>query len=143
LADDELLDDNGNKFSLLTANFADIQNSRSMTRLREDFLAGRKPQTCRKCWNEERAGRTSKRMHTLNRMKHMGISDHWTADAKPLMFLDLKLGNICNLKCRICGSWSSSQFATEELNDMHPSEDKKKTFPYQMLRAGAWPREND
>jgi MoaA/NifB/PqqE/SkfB family radical SAM enzyme len=143
LADDELLDDNGNKFSLLTANFANIQNSRSMTRLREDFLAGRKPQTCRKCWNEERAGRTSKRMHTLNRMKHMGISDQWTADAKPLMFLDLKLGNICNLKCRICGSWSSSQFAAEELNDMHPSEDKKKTFPYQMLRAGAWPREND
>jgi MoaA/NifB/PqqE/SkfB family radical SAM enzyme len=67
----------------------------------------------------------------------------WTADAKPLMFLDLKLGNICNLKCRICGSWSSSQFATEELNDTNPAEDKKKTFPYQMLRAGAWPKENE
>jgi glutamate-1-semialdehyde 2,1-aminomutase len=25
---------------------------------------------------------------------------------------------------------------------MHPDEDKKKSFPYQMLRAGAWPREN-
>jgi organic radical activating enzyme len=143
LADDELLDNNGQKFSLLTANFADIQNSRSMTELRKDFLAGCKPQTCRKCWNEERAGRTSKRMHTLNRLKHMDMGTEWTTDAKPLMFLDLKLGNICNLKCRICGSWSSSQFATEELNDMHPSEDKKKTFPYQMLRAGAWPREND
>jgi MoaA/NifB/PqqE/SkfB family radical SAM enzyme len=142
LADDELVDDAGHKFSLLNANFADIQNSRAMTQLREEFLAGKKPQTCRKCWNEERSGRTSKRMHTLDRMKHMGISDEWTADAKPLMFLDLKLGNICNLKCRICGSWSSSQFATEELNDMHPDEDKKKSFPYQMLRAGAWPREN-
>ncbi len=142
LADDELLDDSGNKFSLLTADFASIQNSQAMTRLREEFLAGRKPQTCRKCWNEERSGRTSKRMHTLDRMKHMGISDEWTTEAKPLMFLDLKLGNICNLKCRICGSWSSSQFATEELNDMHPDSDKKKTFPYQMLRAGAWPREN-
>jgi MoaA/NifB/PqqE/SkfB family radical SAM enzyme len=76
-------------------------------------------------------------------MKHMGITGDWTADAKPLMFLDLKLGNICNLKCRICGSWSSSQFATEELNDMNPAEDKKKSFPYQMLRAGAWPRENE
>jgi MoaA/NifB/PqqE/SkfB family radical SAM enzyme len=76
-------------------------------------------------------------------MKHMGISGEWTADAKPLMFLDLKLGNICNLKCRICGSWSSSQFATEELNDMHPDDNKKKSFPYQMLRAGAWPRENE
>jgi MoaA/NifB/PqqE/SkfB family radical SAM enzyme len=70
----------------------------------------------------------------------------WTVDAKPLMFLDLKLGNICNLKCRICGSWSSSQFAAEELADMGSSvsaDEKKKTFPYQMLRAGAWPRENE
>jgi len=142
LADDELVDDNGEKFSLLTADFASIQNSRAMTHLREEFLAGKKPQTCRKCWMEERAGRTSKRMHTLDRMKHMGISDEWSTEAKPLMFLDLKLGNICNLKCRICGSWSSSQFATEELADMHPDEDKKKSFPYQMLRAGAWPREN-
>jgi MoaA/NifB/PqqE/SkfB family radical SAM enzyme len=142
LADDELVDNSGTKFSLLTADFEDIQNSDSMRSLREQFLAGEQPQTCRKCWNEERAGRTSKRMHTLNRLKHVIGDEPWTADAKPLMFLDLKLGNICNLKCRICGSWSSSQFATEELNDMHPDDDKKKTYPYQMLRAGAWPREN-
>ena len=141
LADDELVDDEGNKFSLLTADFADIQNSASMRGLREQFLAGEQPQTCRKCWNEERSGRTSKRMHTLDRMKHMGITSDWTADAKPLMFLDLKLGNICNLKCRICGAWSSSQFATEEINQL-PREKQKQSFPYQMLRAGAWPREN-
>ena len=142
LADDELTDDDSNKFSLLTADFASIQNSRAMTQLRQEFLDGKRPQTCRKCWNEERAGRTSKRMHTLDRMKHMGISGEWTRDAKPLMFLDLKLGNICNLKCRICGSWSSSQFATEEINDAPPAE-KKSTYAYQMLRAGAWPRENE
>jgi MoaA/NifB/PqqE/SkfB family radical SAM enzyme len=108
LADDEIVDNNNEKFSLMTADFQDIQNSDHMRTLREQFLAGEKPQTCRRCWMEERAGRTSKRMHTLDRMKHMGISSDWTADAKPLMFLDLKLGNICNLKCRICGSWSSS-----------------------------------
>lgn len=142
LADDELVDDAGNKFSLLSADFASIQNSASMRTLREQFLQGEQPQTCRKCWNEERAGRTSKRMHTLDRMKHMGISEEWTGDAKPLMFLDLKLGNICNLKCRICGSWSSSQYATEEINQLPPAE-KKLSYAYQMLKAGAWPRENE
>jgi MoaA/NifB/PqqE/SkfB family radical SAM enzyme len=142
LADDEITDDQGNKFELLTANFADVQNSQHMRGLRQQFLDGEKPQTCRKCWNEERSGRTSKRMHTLNRLKNMLPAQEWTADAKPLMFLDLKLGNICNLKCRICGSWSSSQFATEDLNQMHPHEDKKGSQPYLMLRAGAWPREN-
>ena len=141
LADDEIVDDAGEKFQLATADFADIQNSAHMRSLRQEFLAGQRPQTCRKCWNEERAGRTSKRMHTLDRMKHMGISSEWTADAKPLMFLDLKLGNICNLKCRICGSWSSSQFATEEINQL-PRDQQKSSHAYQMLRAGAWPREN-
>jgi MoaA/NifB/PqqE/SkfB family radical SAM enzyme len=143
LADDEIVDNNGNKFELATAKFDDIQDSDHMRKLRQQFLDGEKPQTCRKCWNEERSGRTSKRMHTLNRLKHVLHDSDWTVDAKPLMFLDLKLGNICNLKCRICGSWSSSQFATEELNDIGTDEDKKKTFPYQMLRAGAWPKENE
>ena len=142
LADDEIVDNNGNKFELLTADFKDIQNSNHMTALRQQFLDGKQPQTCRKCWNEERAGRTSKRMHTLDRMKHMNISSEWTTDAKPLMFLDLKLGNICNLKCRICGSWSSSQFATEEINQL-PREEQKKSHAYTMLRAGSWPKENE
>lgn len=141
LADDELVDNEGNKFSLLSADFADVQNSNAMRDLRQQFLDGKRPQTCRKCWNEERAGRTSKRMHTLNRLKHIVTDTEWTADAKPLMFLDLKLGNICNLKCRICGSWSSSQFATEEINQLPPAE-KKSSYAYQMLRAGAWPQEN-
>jgi MoaA/NifB/PqqE/SkfB family radical SAM enzyme len=66
----------------------------------------------------------------------------WTEHARPLMFLDLKLGNICNLKCRICGSWSSSTFATEELANLSTNEDRKTNHHYQMLRQGAWPREN-
>jgi MoaA/NifB/PqqE/SkfB family radical SAM enzyme len=141
LADDEIVDSNSVKFNLKSANFKDIQNSEYMYQLRQEFLAGNKPDTCRKCWNEEKSGRTSKRMHTLDRLKHMGISSEWTQDAKPLMFLDLKLGNICNLKCRICGSWSSSQFASEEIAQLS-SEEKKKSHAYTMLKAGAWPREN-
>ena len=141
LADDEITNDDGEKFHLASARFNDIQESAYMRRLRQQFLQAQKPQTCRKCWNEERAGRTSKRMHTLDRLKHMIQDTEWTDAAKPLQFLDLKLGNICNLKCRICGSWSSSQFATEEVNDAPPAE-KKKTFAYTMLQAGAWPRES-
>jgi MoaA/NifB/PqqE/SkfB family radical SAM enzyme len=141
LADDEICNDSGEKFSLLSANFAEIQNSADMQQLRTQFLQGNKPQTCRKCWNEERAGRTSKRMHTLDRLKHILGEQTWTQDAKPLMFLDLKLGNICNLKCRICGSWSSSLFASEVITFL-PQEEKKKSHAYTMLKAGAWPQEN-
>jgi MoaA/NifB/PqqE/SkfB family radical SAM enzyme len=143
LAIDEIVDDSGKKFKLIESTFDEIQSSRHLTILRQQFLDGHQPDTCRRCWAEEDAGRTSKRMHTLERLKHMGISDHWTADAKPLMFLDLKLGNICNLKCRICGSWSSSTFATEELNFIANRSQKKTSFHYQMLKDGAWPRNSE
>jgi len=141
LADDEISNNQNVKYNLLTDNLVEVQQSQYMQNLRQQFLDGNKPQTCRKCWNEERSGRTSKRMHTLDRLKHSITYDDWTTDAKPLLFLDLKLGNICNLKCRICGSWSSSQIASEELKWVDKDQ-QKETFAYQMLRAGSWPREN-
>jgi organic radical activating enzyme len=135
------VDNDGNKFTLATAEFLDIQRSNHMQKLRSDLLDGKKPTTCRKCWNEEESGRTSKRMHTLDRLKHSLKDESWTTDPKSLMFLDLKLGNICNLKCRICGSWSSSQFAGEEISFLLRAE-QKSSYAYKMLRAGAWPKEN-
>jgi len=144
LAGEEIVDDAGEKFELSTADLGQVQQSQYMIQLRQEFLDGKKPRTCRKCWNEERAGRTSKRMHTLDRLKHMIPDEEWTVDAKPLMFLDLKLGNICNLKCRICGSWSSSTFAVEELTYVSRDEEvKKNSFHYTMLKKGAWPKENE
>jgi MoaA/NifB/PqqE/SkfB family radical SAM enzyme len=142
LAEEEIVDINGNKFDLsMSAELADIQDSNYMRGLRKQFLRAEQPDTCRKCWAEEDAGRTSKRMHTLDRLKHMIPDTEWTQDPKPLMFLDLKLGNICNLKCRICGSWSSSTFAVEEI-EFSPIAQKKTGFHYQMLRQGAWAKDN-
>lgn len=137
LAEDEIKDELGNKYKLIATDLETVQNSEYMQRLRQQFLDKEQPQTCRKCWNEERAGRTSKRMHTLERLKHIVTDTEWTADAKSLMFIDFKLGNICNLKCRICGSWSSSSYAAEEVKF-----EGKDSFHYQMLKEGAWPREN-
>jgi MoaA/NifB/PqqE/SkfB family radical SAM enzyme len=141
LADDEIVDNAGNKFHLSSADFDEIQRSEHMIDLRQQFLKGEQPTTCRKCWNEELGGRTSKRMHTLDRLKHVLHDTTWSQDAKPLVFLDLKLGNICNLKCRICGSWSSSQSAAEEIK-WTPRDQQKQTFAYQMLQAGGWPRQS-
>lgn len=142
LAEEEIKDIHGNKFDLgKSAELSDIQDSNYMRDLRNRFLRAEQPDTCRKCWAVEDAGGTSKRMHTLNRLKHIVPDSEWTQDPKPLMFLDLKLGNICNLKCRICGSWSSSTFAVEEI-EFTPIAQKKTSFHYQMLKQGAWARDN-
>lgn len=137
LADDEVSDEYDQPYSLTETPLSEIQNSEWMQHLRAKFLNGEKPATCRKCWREEEVGRTSKRMHTLDRLKHIIVDEEWTTEAKPLRFLDLKLGNICNLKCRICGSWSSSTFATEELENV---KSKKDSWHYVMLSQGRWPR---
>lgn len=134
----EVIDDNGIKISAGETALVDIQSTRHMRDLRKSFLEGHAPSDCQRCWDEEQAGRTSKRQHTLNRLQHVVPDREWTTEAGPLMFLDLKLGNICNLKCRICGSWSSSTFAAEEIRYQ---SDKKHNFHYAMMTMGRWPRE--
>ena len=144
LASEEIRDKQGNKFDLSqAAKLTDIQNSEGMRSLRADFLAEKLPESCKNCWAEEDTGRTSKRMHTLERLKHIIPDTEWTEDAKPLMFLDLKLGNICNLKCRICGSWSSSSYAVEEVKFAPKDDFRIGTHHYTMLKQGAWARDNN
>jgi len=141
MAHDEIRDEYGAKYDLNHTDLNTIYHSQYMQDLRRDFRNGEKPSTCNRCWEEEAAGRTSKRMHTRVRLKELYEQVDWNNDdPDQLWFVDLKLGNICNLKCRICGSWSSSKWAEEELAYMPNLKDKKSHIAYQWLRAGAWPR---
>jgi MoaA/NifB/PqqE/SkfB family radical SAM enzyme len=142
LAKDEIVNTNGVKYDLNTHTLEEIYHSEYMQLLRQDFLAGNKPATCQRCWDEEAAGRVSKRMNSRIRLKEYYDSVDWlNINPDQLWFIDLKLGNICNLKCRICGSWSSSPWAQEEIAYI-PGINKKEHLAYTYLKQGAWPREN-
>jgi MoaA/NifB/PqqE/SkfB family radical SAM enzyme len=142
LAKDEIVDANGVKYNLNTHTLEEIYHSEYMQLLRQDFLAGNKPATCQRCWDEEAAGRISKRMNSRIRLKEYYDNVDWpNLNPDQLWFIDLKLGNICNLKCRICGSWSSSKWAKEEI-DYVPKIDRKEHLAYKFLQDGAWPRES-
>jgi len=146
LAKDEItyLDEQGveQKYNLKDHTLEEIYHSRYMQLLRRDFLYGQKPATCERCWNEEAAGRVSKRMNSRIRLKEYYDNVDWNnLNPDQLWFIDLKLGNICNLKCRICGSWSSSKWAKEEI-DYVPGIDRKTHLAYKFLQEGAWPRES-
>ena len=144
MAHDEITDTDGVKYDLNTADLTTIYRSEYMQKLRRQFRAGEKPATCSRCWDEEVAGRSSKRIHSQVRLKELYAQVDWANDTPDqLWFIDLKLGNICNLKCRICGSWSSSKWAEEELNYMSKGSDKKSHIAYQWLKQGAWPRNKD
>ena len=97
--------DSGEKFTLSKDTLSDVWNSNSIGNLREQLLSGKKPSACSACWKEEDYGKESKRIRENSR---------WGIDPTPkLKFLDLKLGNTCNLKCRICNPASSSNWIKE------------------------------
>lgn len=148
LAEEEIVDSNGNKMTVREHSLQDIFNGDYMQNLRQQFRRGEKPKTCKKCWVEEAAGRRSKRINTQVKFKE-DIKDVPVLQdtVNDLWFLDLKLGNICNLKCRICGSWSSSKWAAEEIDYLKAQgasrEEQRQHTAYQMLKQGAWPRESE
>lgn len=108
-----------------------------MENLRHEFLDGKQPQTCKKCWDSESAGAVSKRMQSVMRY---GSADKVLSGDLAIQFLDMKLGNICNIKCRVCGDVSSSQWATETFK--HATWDYKPRYQI-VSKSGRWPRENN
>ena len=113
-------------------------DSEYMDNLRQQFIDGDKPEGCERCWLEEENGKKSKREYMLEKFSEVTV-DYSSSKGKELIFIDLKLGNICNLKCRICGSWSSSKWAKEELDY---EEDSTDHIARDWLKRGQWPRES-
>lgn len=100
--------DDGTEFSLAVDSFSDVWESNDIRALRNDLLNGVQHKACQACWNEEALGKKSKRNRENERW-----GDQYGTEPK---FLDLKLGNTCNLKCRICGPGSSSKWMKESVD---------------------------
>ena len=101
---------NSTVWHLNDSTLSDVFQSNYMKQLRSDFKAGKKPASCKKCWDEEDAGIKSKRIHWAETFsQHDEVSNTIFIDDTvnaSVQYVDLKLGTICNLKCRICGSAS-------------------------------------
>lgn len=81
--------------------------------LRRKFLDGAYIPECGNCWREEDSNKVSKRMRSN---KQFDISKYnLELDNFNLRYLDLKLGNTCNLKCVSCNSEYSSKWLSDEL----------------------------
>lgn len=78
-------------------------------KLKQDFLDGKKPEGCSRCWKDEELGVESKRQRDWRHIFNEQVPDLTTFKAICIPF-----GNICNLACRICKSYASSKWAAEE-----------------------------
>ena len=102
--------------NIVDTDIDDIRNHPTYVELRRSMLAGEKHPMCKLCWDEEEVGRHSKRVSqskiyadTINRIidyeDKSGLID---VNHFPVNYLDLRLGNLCNLACRMCGPGDSS-----------------------------------
>ena len=89
-------------------------NSVELNQLRSEFIAGDRPDACRRCWAEEDAGKLSLRQRQLeyfpNDYRDFIQSGAWLAGPKTAVF---KTSNVCNLACRSCAGWDTNSYAKE------------------------------
>ena len=109
----------------------EVWNSEQMRKTRLQMLAGEQPASCLKCYHEESCGITSKRQWETvvwkERIDIDNIVSKTTADGSlpvDIPYFDLRLGNMCQLKCIMCSPHDSSAWI-KEWKVQHP---KYKTF---------------
>lgn len=134
----KITDDDGKPYTVRNHTIEQVMKSTDMNKLRDEFKQGKRPTGCQSCWKDEDAGNKSKRIHFWEKAGVVGQT-YLTKDIVKPVFIDLKLGNICNLKCRICWPGSSSQWAVELIKTDPGSEKKWR----RLLKEGAWPREQN
>lgn len=91
----------GTPFKIWEDDLESIYHSEAMKTIREKMLAGVKIDACRQCYQVEAYGGYSLRQQSNT--SEIARPEEIAPDAKNLpRFVDLKLNNRCNVKCRMC-----------------------------------------
>jgi len=119
----------------------DVWNSEYYKTVRQQMLKGEYPEACKVCYDEDHAGKRSMRVKELeiwgdsSALKNaLDTEDRGVLQTGPV-YLDLRMGNLCNLKCRTCDPVSSSQIQKEgALLDSSPVFFRQKMADAQQMQ---------
>lgn len=103
----------------------EVRNAETLKEIRKEMLAGKWPASCSRCAREEEAGIRSKRLFSADALPK-SLDFEWAnsitekdgflpLEKSPLLDLDIRFGNKCNLACRMCGPSDSSLWAVDHL----------------------------
>lgn len=94
----------------------DIRNNEKFQELRQNMLDGEQHSACKRCYFLEDQGHRSERTIQNNVWQdRVQDFDFYTKVVeKTPVYLDIRLSNLCNLKCRMCSSYFSSSIQQEE-----------------------------
>ena len=120
--------------------------STELNALRDDLLNGIKNKQCEACWRDEQASGDSLRLitnRTIAMHNDISIKEQiQSPKVENIKSFDLTLGNLCNLKCRMCGPDLSSQLMAEatvnpDLQKYYPKSQSYRQSEYN------WPKQGD
>lgn len=131
---ESIKDPTGRPYNINVEDIETVYHSQYLSSLRQQFLQGQKPAGCSHCWlKEEHQGKSNR--HWIR--DHLGLNAHRLEIEKDsiqnLISLDIKLGNLCNFKCRICDPVYSSRIAEEQVKHLGSMIDLK-----DLNKTGQW-----
>ncbi len=107
----------------------DIVNNDAYKKLRLQLLSGEKPKSCMRCFEREDVGAISMRNHHNEYFKDSipgainNTRSDGTVDDFKFEYWDFRFSNLCNMKCRMCGSGFSSMWYDDEI-ELNKQDDK-------------------
>ena len=112
--------------STKTNTLTEIFNSDKMKELRLDMLNERPNKICDFCYKHEEAGPFSFRNYSKEQFASRfdeivpTTQEDGTVDEFKMRYFDIRFSNICNFKCRTCGSEFSSKWGEEMKKNFDP-----------------------
>lgn len=110
VAEDPTTKESGNHMSVKNKNLSELWNDPYMQSVRQRMLNGQQVKDCGQCYRKERRGEYSFRQRA-----NEGITNEdrqIVVDQLP-HYLDIRFGNLCNLKCRMCTGIYSKMLGEE------------------------------
>lgn len=108
-------DPEGNAYRL-PADLEKAWNAEMYQSARKQLLSGEWPAACEPCRLTESSGGLSPRLAWRANYEGLGLDRsklEVEGKIEDIDQLDIRLGNLCNLKCRMCGPYSSSAWASD------------------------------
>ncbi len=148
-----LVKDNGVAMNLRNHSVDQVWNSDFMKNTRLQMLRDEIPDSCKKCFNEESLGIVSKRQWETQvwneRIDIESIVDSTAADGSlpvNIPYFDLRLGNMCQLKCVMCSPHDSSswikdwkiQYPKYQTIELKQDQDWDRSFDYTWYQKGSF-----
>jgi len=145
--------DNGTIYNAKDANFTESRNCNKMKDIRKAFLNNEWHPDCLRCQREEASNMNSRFSYEKKLWDHYikedDIKNKTNKDGSidvnkfPLSYYDLRFGNKCNLKCRICGPTDSSNWYGDSLKLWGNTYDESNTKMKIIKVGGKYQVENN